>query len=130
MEVPDGWRRLHPKQPGLLMVQMDAAPLSTAAVASSRPREDPERGATSARNGPQLVGGSLQLQDLPALGRRPACCWNELFVAQRCAQTTRAAKRRRRSRSLKGFNTTVPCEEHEHVELKTTAVGSVGPSAE
>ena len=41
MEVPDGWRRPHQKH-SLLMVQMDAAPVSTAAVASSRPREHPE----------------------------------------------------------------------------------------
>ena len=41
MEVPGGWRRPHLKQP-LVMVQMDAAPVSTAAVASSRPREHRE----------------------------------------------------------------------------------------
>ena len=42
--VLDGWRRPHPEQGSLSVVQMDhdAAPVSTAAVASSRPREDAE----------------------------------------------------------------------------------------
>ena len=39
------------------MVQMDAAPVSTAAVASSRPREDRE--AALAMNGPRAREGGL-----------------------------------------------------------------------
>jgi hypothetical protein len=55
--------------------------------------------------------------------------WNELFVAQMRADHD-GGHAPPQEPLFEGFDTTVPCEEHEHVvELKTSAVGSVGPSA-
>ena len=53
--------------------------------------------------------------------------WNEQFLAQMLADHD-GGHAPSQEPLFEGFDTSVPCEEHEHVvELKTSAVGSVGP---
>ena len=52
--------------------------------------------------------------------------WNDQLVAQMRADRE-SGDAPPQEPLFEGFFTKVPCEEHEHVELKTSAVGSVGP---